>query len=88
VLYTEYLSIPLDWGYNGTVGNTMKSSAFAETLRKGVSKNTARRDYIPYALEDCASSSEMFLSASDPDDIENGLSTLFSQYLGSVRLTQ
>lgn len=88
VLYTEYLSIPLDWGYNGTVGNTMKSSAFGETLRKGVSKTTTRRDYIPYALEDCASSSEMFLSASDPDEIEDGLSTLFEQYLGSVRLTQ
>ena len=23
VLYTEYLSIPLDWGYNGTVGDSM-----------------------------------------------------------------
>jgi Flp pilus assembly protein TadG len=88
VLYTEYLSIPLDWGYNGTVGDTMKNSSFNETLRKGVSKNIARRDYIPYALEDCASSSEMFLSASDPDEIEEGLATLFSQYLGSVRLTQ
>lgn len=88
VLYTEYLSIPLDWGYNGTVGDTMKSSGFSESLRSGVSKTIARRDYIPYALEDCASSSNMFLSASDPDEIEEGLSTLFSQYLGSVRLTQ
>jgi Flp pilus assembly protein TadG len=88
VLYTEYLSIPLDWGYNGTVGDTMKSSSFSESLRTGVSKNIARRDYIPYALEDCASSSDMFLSASDPAEIEEGLSTLFEQYLGSVRLTQ
>jgi Flp pilus assembly protein TadG len=88
VLYTEYLSIPLDWGYNGTVGDTMKSSSFSESLRSGVSKNIARRDYIPYALEDCASSSDMFLSASDPDEIEEGLASLFSQYLGSVRLTQ
>lgn len=88
VLYTEYLSIPLDWGYNGTVGDTMKTSDFSESLRSGVSQNTARRDYIPYALEDCASSSDMFLSASDPDEIEAGLASLFSQYLGSVRLTQ
>jgi Flp pilus assembly protein TadG len=88
VLYTEYLSIPLDWGYNGTVGDTMKSSSFTGSLRKGVSKTTARRDYLPYALEDCASSSEMFLSASDPTEIEQGLAALFAQYLGSVRLTQ
>ena len=88
VLYTEYLSIPLDWGYNGTVGDTMKSSTFPESLRNGVSKNIARRDYLPYALEDCASSSDMFLSAADPDEIEEGLASLFSQYLGSVRLTQ
>lgn len=88
VLYTEYLSIPLDWGYNGTVGDTMKSSSFNGSLRSGVSKTIARRDYIPYALEDCATSSDMFLSASDADEIEEGLSTLFEQYLGSVRLTQ
>jgi Flp pilus assembly protein TadG len=92
VLYTEYLSIPLDWGYNGTVGETMKTSVFTTTwggtLRKGTSNTTVRRDYIPYALEDCASSAEMFLSAADPDAIEQGLSTLFQQYLGSVRLTQ
>jgi hypothetical protein len=30
----------------------------------------------------------MFLSASDPVEIEEGLATLFAQYLGSVRLTQ
>jgi Flp pilus assembly protein TadG len=88
VLYTEYLPIPLDWGYNGTVGETMKTSTFSDALRTGVSKTTARRDYIPYALEDCATSSEMFLSAADPQEIEDGLASLFSQYLGSVRLTQ
>jgi hypothetical protein len=87
VLYTEYLSIPLDWGYNGTVGDTMKTSAFTGTLHPGVSSTISRRDYIPYALQDCASDN-MFISASSPTEIESGLSKILQQYLGSVRLTQ
>ncbi|SCW88900.1 hypothetical protein SAMN02927900_06161 [Rhizobium mongolense subsp. loessense] len=92
VLYTEYLSIPKDWGYNMTVGETIKSSAFKSiwggTMRSDVSGGTTRRDYIPYALKDCASSEDLFISASDSNEIESGLSSLFQQYLTSVRLTQ
>jgi Flp pilus assembly protein TadG len=88
VLYTEYLSIPMDWGYNGTVGDTMKSSAFSGKLQDGVSSSTSRHDYIPYALTSCATSEEMFISAADPAAIKAGLSKLLGQYLGSVRLTQ
>jgi len=92
VLYTEYLSIATDWGYNGTVGATMKTSGFSSlwggTMDTGISSSIARRDYLPYALGDCASSSDMFISAADPTAIETGLSSLFQQYLGSVRLTQ
>jgi len=92
VLYTEYLSIPKDWGYNMTVGETMKSSGFTSiwggTMRSDVSSSTTRRDYIPYSLKDCASSEDLFLSASDSNEIESGLSSLFQQYLTSVRLTQ
>jgi Flp pilus assembly protein TadG len=92
VLYTEYLSIPTDWGYNGTAGETMKSSAFTTTwggtMHAGVSNTTSRRDYIPYALQDCATSSDMFLSASSQADIESGLASIFQSYIGSVRLTQ
>jgi Flp pilus assembly protein TadG len=92
VLYTEYLSIDTDWGYNGTVGATMKTSGFSSlwggTMDKGVSSSISRRNYIPYALGDCASSTDMFISAADPTAIEDGLSQLFQQYLGSVRLTQ
>lgn len=92
VLYTEYLSIPKDWGYLSTIGDTMKSanwsSTWGGTMRSGVSTSTSRRDYLPYALEDCATSANLFISAADSDDIEAGLSTLFQQYLGSVRLTQ
>lgn len=92
VLYTEYLSIDYDWGYNGTVGDTMKTSSYTTlyggTMRTGVFNTISRRAYIPYALEDCATSPSMFLSASNPTEIEKGLSSLFKQYLGSVRLTQ
>jgi Flp pilus assembly protein TadG len=92
VLYTEYLAIPLDWGYNGTVGDTMKSSSWTSTwggtLHSGVSANTSRQDYIPIALQDCASSPDLFISASSENEITKGLSSLFTQYLTSVRLTQ
>lgn len=92
VLYTEYLAIPDDWGYNDTVGDTMRRSAWTSgwggTLRSGVSDTTSRQDYIPIALQDCASSPELFISASSEDQIKKGLSALFTQYLTSVRLTQ
>jgi Flp pilus assembly protein TadG len=88
VLYTEYLAIPLDWGYNLTVGSSMASSYWGGTLRSGVSGSISRQDYIPMALEDCASSPDLFISAASEDEITEGLSTLFTQYLTSVRLTQ
>jgi len=91
VLYTEYLAIPLDWGYNGTVGDTMKTSSYVSkwkgAVNPDVNSTISRRDYIPYALKDCASE-DMFLSAASPTEIETGLSKIFQQYLGSVRLTQ
>ncbi|WP_018237112.1 TadE/TadG family type IV pilus assembly protein [Ensifer sp. BR816] len=92
VLYTEYLAIPLDWGYNATLADTMANSKWTSTwggtLHSGVSGTTSRLDYIPIALQDCASSSDLFISAASEDEITAGLSTLFNQYLTSVRLTQ
>lgn len=92
VLYTEYLPIPIDWGYNDTLGSTMASSKYGPkwggTMRKGVSSAISRHDYIDYALKDCASSSDLFMSASAADEIKEGLSTLFSRYSSSIRLTQ
>lgn len=92
VLYTEYLPVTADWGYNATVGATMASSNYKSTwnatMRSGVSSSTTRQAYIPYALKDCASTEDMFLMANDPDEIESGLSSLFTQYAGSVHLTQ
>ena len=92
VLYTEYLPITTDWGYNATVGSTMASanwkSTWGGTMDSGVPTSITRRDYIPYALSDCASSKSLFMSASSATDITAGLSALFTQYLASVRLTQ
>ncbi|PDS76254.1 TadE/TadG family type IV pilus assembly protein [Rhizobium sp. L43] len=92
VLYTEYLPITSDWGYNATVGSTMASAnwknTYGGTMQSGVSTSITRRDYIPYALADCASSKSLFISASSSTEITAGLSALFTQYLSSVRLTQ
>lgn len=92
VLDTEYLAITYDWGYNATLGMSMNSanwySNWGGVIRSGVSGSTPRRDYLQYALTDCASSSQLFISASDKTDIASGLSTIFNSYLSSVRLTQ
>ncbi len=92
VLYTEYLAIPADWGYNATLAQNMAGSrwdsVWGGTLHSGVGGSISRQDYIPIALQDCASSPDLFISAASEDEITEGLSTLFSQYLTSVRLTQ
>ncbi|MGV3552674.1 TadE/TadG family type IV pilus assembly protein [Rhizobium sp.] len=91
VLYTEYLPVPWDQGYVHTIGETMSSAnwkaTWSGTMQPGVPTFTSRRDYLPYALADCASP-KMFLSAASQKEIEGGLSSLFGSYLGSVRLTQ
>ena len=92
VLYTEYLPINGDWGYERTVGETMKTSDYSSLWKgdmpSGNRKNIRRRDYIPYVLSSCASRPSLFLSASDADDIEKGLSAIFEQYLAMVRITR
>lgn len=91
-VYTTYLPIPSDWGYNATLGSTMASSAWSTTwgghMRPGVSSGITRRDYLPYALEDCATSSQFFMQATDVSEIGESLSTLFNRYLSTVRLTR
>ncbi len=92
VLYTEYLALPSDWGYGDTVGKSIGSSSFESVwggkIKSDVSPSTTRLDYIPHALEECATSGPLFISASEQDEIESGLSDLLQQYLNSVRLTQ
>ena len=91
VLYTEYLPIDGDWGYDRTVGETMKSSDYSSVWKgkmpKGKGKNMKRRDFIPVVLKECASQSSLFLSAADANEIEEGLSSLFEHYLAMVRIT-
>jgi Flp pilus assembly protein TadG len=91
-VYTTYLPVTYDWGYNTTVGNTMASSVWSTTwggtMRSGVSGSTTRRDYLPMALEDCASSSAYFMQATDVSEIAQSLTTLFKRYLSTVRLTK
>lgn len=92
VLNTEYLAIPYDWGYVATLGNTMASTQWKTiwggVMRTGVSSTIGKRDYLQYALEDCASSKDLFISASDQTEIESGLSALFNSYMNAIRLTQ
>lgn len=89
VLYTEYLPITTDWGYNATLGKTMATSNFASIWGGSYASayaGTTRQAYIPTALKACSSSSDLFLQANSPDEIEAGLLTLFQQYLAKVRL--
>lgn len=86
VLYTKYLPIPMDWGYNGTLGSAMPS-VWSGTLRSGVSPTITRQDYLPMALEDCASSSRLFMTADSEEEIRNGMSKLFENYLNAIHLT-
>lgn len=91
-VYTTYLPITWDGGYNVTVGATMGSSGFVSTwggtMRPGVLTSTTRRDYLPMALEDCATSSAYFMQATESGEIEGSLETLFERYVKSVRLTK
>lgn len=85
VLYTEYLAIAGDWGYEATVGSTMPSSWGA--LDAGVSSSIKRRDYLPYALTDCASTG-YFMSANSSAEIESGLTALFNKWIEHLRLAK
>lgn len=85
VLYTEYLAISGDWGYEATVGSTMPSSW--GSLNSGVSSSITRRDYLPYALKDCATSG-YYMSANSTSDIESGLTTLFDKWIEHLRLAK
>lgn len=91
-VYTTYLPITYDWGYNGTVGNTMASSVWSTTwggiLRPGTPSGITRHDYLPIALEDCASSRAYFMQATEAAEIGQSLTTLFKRYLSTVRLTK
>ena len=91
-VYTTYLPVTYDWGYNGTVGATMASSVWSSTwggtLNPSAAPNITRHDYLPIALSDCATSADYFMQATDAAEITTSLDTLFSRYLSTVRLTK
>jgi Flp pilus assembly protein TadG len=91
-IYTTYLPLTFDGGYNATVGNTMASSQFTTTwggkMRPGVPGSTTRHDYLPMALEDCATSNAYFMQATEAGEIEGSLEEMFKRYMTSVRLTK
>lgn len=84
VLYTEYLAIPSDWGYQGTVGNWMPSSWAGGSLTSSAASMT-RQAYLPTALAACASSG-YYMSGNTDTEIETNLEALFLQYLKKIRL--
>jgi hypothetical protein len=90
VLYTQYLPMTWDWGYNATVGSSMSSSAFTSlwggTIDSSLSNQT-RQAYIPVALQNCASSPDLFMSANTPAEIAAGVSEITQRYLSATRLT-
>lgn len=87
VLYTTYLPIPLDWGYNGTLGATMPST-WSGTVKTGTSSTTTRQAYLPIALEQCASASSLYMEAASSSDITSSMTTLFQKYENLIRLVQ
>lgn len=91
-VYTTYLPVTYDWGYNGTVGATMASSTWKTTwggtLNPSAPAGITRHDYLPIALSDCATSADYFMQATNAAEITDSLDTLFSRYLSTVRLTK
>ena len=92
VLYTEYLPLTGDWGYDRTVGRTMTSAKWKEAWggerRTNIPGSITRQNYIPYALKDCASSEDLFMSASSQAEIEKSIKDLLRAFLSAPRLTQ
>jgi Flp pilus assembly protein TadG len=91
-VYTTYLPLTYDWGYNTTVGATMASSTWKTTwggtMNPSAPANITRHDYLPIALSDCATSADYFMQATNAAEITGSLNTLFSRYLSTVRLTK
>lgn len=92
VLYTRYLAMDWDWGYSATVGASMASANWnanwGGVMRPGVSSDISRHDYIPMAVEDCASAKNLFLAAERPDEVKAALKQLLKTYLSVPRLTR
>ena len=87
VLYTTYLPVPFDWGYNGTLGSTMPDT-WTGTVKAGTSSSTTRQAYLPIALEQCATNSSLYMEASSSSAITASMTSLFEKYENMIRLVQ
>ncbi|KMO32606.1 hypothetical protein VQ02_23090 [Methylobacterium variabile] len=75
VIYTPYLAMPWDWGYNATLGQPSQIGG------KGT-----RLDDIPARLTACASSSDLYMDASKTGSIGEAMAKLVNTF-AQVRLT-
>ncbi|WP_162561134.1 pilus assembly protein [Methylobacterium terrae] len=75
VIYTPYLAMPWDWGYNATLGQPSQ-----------VGGRGTRRDDIPSQLTACATSKDFYMTAGKSGSIGDAMATLFNTF-AQVRLT-
>jgi len=93
VVYTGYPHIPDNDQYNNGIGRSMReilaqnpfwiASSSVPTSRRSLSGV----DYIPFALQKCASPG-LFLRADEKPAIQNALKKFLDEFLSSLRLTK
>ncbi|AWB19853.1 hypothetical protein DA075_01950 [Methylobacterium currus] len=75
VIYTPYLAMTWDWGYNATLGQPSQ-----------VGGSGTRRDDIPSQLTACATSKDLYMEAGGTISIGDAMAKLFNAF-AQVRLT-
>ncbi|WP_167858726.1 pilus assembly protein TadG-related protein [Methylobacterium nonmethylotrophicum] len=74
VIYTPYLAMPWDWGYNATLGQPSQ-----------VGGRGTRLDDIPSQLTACATSSDFYMEASKTGSVGDAMAKLFNTF-AQIRL--
>ncbi len=88
----SYLAMWWDWGYE----EDGRCEHGQRKLERKLGRRDAawgvidisRHDYIPMAVEDCASARNLFLAAEKPDEVKAALKQLLKTYLSVPRLTR
>lgn len=92
VLNTEYPTLRGTDRYDATLGMSMSASEYRRVWLGVLPSppSMTRAAFLPQALAACASSPDLYQSATAPDDIKNALLTLAGKTLGAVapRLSQ
>lgn len=70
VIYTPYLAMPWDWGYNATLGQPSQ-----------IGGRGTRRDDIPSQLTACASSPDLYMTADKSSTIGDSMVRLFKTFV-------